>query len=367
MKKRMLSIFLLVAVAFLSMAGCSGNPGETIGDPTGGTEPDYMQYYSGVLNEFYDVILNPDREYEPDGGKYGVAEAALGIGGDALSKIGYLLKDINGDKIPELLIGSTEENEWDYTANELYAVYSLRDSKPVFVLEGRSRNAYALMEDDRIYNGGSNGAIYRIFGVYKLSTDAKLMCKEFYFSYEKDESFEDIGFYYNTTGQYDKAYAQELDISQEEFAQKEDDFAAETISLEFTPFSAYEKTGSEPVNGTTPEEPVSNKICGSWICNSQAGDGSSFVLFVDILSDGSAVYRCGPPQSEIMVDCRGNWDFDEESMTLSLDLVDMYEGFAFKGEYKAKADGNNLSLEHIGGDAFLFGTEGKTFVFAKRD
>lgn len=147
------------------------------------------------------------------------------------------------------------------------------------------------------------------------------------------------------------------------------------------PADTDETSGTEIGNGTEisgdetgeegePDEPelIIDSVpafCGTWICNYQGTDGNRWVLFVDLLEDGTASYKCGPPESEFMVDCQGTWKLNEEEHIV-LDLVDTYEGFPFVGEYNWEVADGTLSISSIIGHAFIYDTEGKTFVFIKR-
>lgn len=357
---------LFLILTLVCLAGCGSKATvEPTAEPT--IEPtaepvNYMEVYDGVIQEYYNVIKNPDAYDDQEEGKMGVIETAHYLGDSALSEIGYLLRDINGDEIPELIIGSSDDG---YTANTIYALYTIKDNNPSFVLEGRSRSSYALMEGNSLFYCGSNGAAYRLFGEYKLGKDGELVCCDFNFSYEKNNNLEDIGFYHNTTGVYDKSKAEEMKITDDEFWGMEEKLAKKTAKLKFTPFSEF-KPMNEP-EATVAPEPTANPtadFCGTWRCNSKTSDGSNWVLEVGILADGSASYKCGPPQSEWMVDYIGNWSANGENITLT--MRDRYEGDNFSGVFKASRSGGSLSLQHLSGDSFLYGTEGKTFVFSAK-
>lgn len=117
----------------------------------------------------------------------------------------------------------------------------------------------------------------------------------------------------------------------------------------------------EPTEAPEPEIPA---FCGSWRTVAGAGDGTKFVLEVYINADGSARYLAGPPESEFMVDAKGSWTVADD--TITLDLYDTMEGFAWCGTYKWAMESNGLALTHISGDAFLYGTEGTTIVFGRK-
>lgn len=83
--------------------------------------------------------------------------------------------------------------------------------------------------------------MYSIFSSNTIALDGtKLDCVDCYFTFPKDESFEEIGFYHNSTGNADSIEgSEELDISDEEFWEMEEALGAQTQNLDFIPFSQY--------------------------------------------------------------------------------------------------------------------------------
>lgn len=64
---------------------------------------------------------------------------------------------------------------------------------PYLLIEGWSRNRCFLLEDGTFYTEGSGGAMYRILENDVLDVNAtQLSCKDYYFTKEKDESFEGV-------------------------------------------------------------------------------------------------------------------------------------------------------------------------------
>lgn len=360
MKKRVLALLLVFVFALTCFTACGGNTSEISNDADGGEggtpAVDYSKNYVSVLDEYHVLIANAERlDFIDD--RVGVIETAKALGEDALSGIGYLFKDINADGVDELLIGQSSAD--GYVKNDLFAVYTLIDGAPVFVTEGRSRNSYSLMENGELFNMGSNGASYSIFGTYALTEGAKLACTDFYFTYDKS-SYDDIGFFHNTTGVYEKSAAEELDMDSTAFFAISEGFGKKTIELDFMPFAEYTPSPDAPEAPV----PIVPAFVGEWKGTSRGYDGTNYALFVNLYEDGTAIYKCGPVQSEIMVDCHGTWSADDAGETIALALVDRIEGFSFNGQYKWSVN-SGLELTHVGGDAFLYGAEGRTFGFGK--
>lgn len=213
-------------------------------------EMDGTEIYKDILDEFYILIVNGAGEDIYFEGSDGVSEALWAMEVEnALDAIGYSIKDISGDGIPELLVGAMDNS---HSGKEIYAVYSCQNGTPICTLSGWSRSAYTSMGEGRFLYQGSGGAIYSIFGTYTLSPDGtSLICEDYYFTCEKDETFSEVGFYHNTSGEWDKDASEELNLSEEEFWKIQNDLAKQTERVELMPFSSYGVTGE-----STAEMPV---------------------------------------------------------------------------------------------------------------
>lgn len=196
--------------------------------------------YREVLDQFVELIESNDIENGFEGSS-GVQECMMGASAETvLEDVGYTIADYSGDDIPELIIGSVFEGENGSYINDIYALYTLVDGKPKLVFEGWARNRYCILEDDTIYNAGSGGAMYSMFGTYSLSKDGQsLVCKDFYFTYEKNDDLTEFGFYHNTTGEWDKNVSEELDITEEEFWKFEEDTYTKNKKLDLTSLADY--------------------------------------------------------------------------------------------------------------------------------
>lgn len=75
---------------------------------------------------------------------------------------GYLLKDLNGDGNDELIILPRSCLEYRDAEERgiLYAVYTMKNGKPIRVLDSWTRSRNYLCADGGIYNEGSDGASY---------------------------------------------------------------------------------------------------------------------------------------------------------------------------------------------------------------
>lgn len=214
---------------------------ETVGTADVGYN-EYNEIYSGVISRYYQLITGYSEEWEILDGEIGVLERITMLDtNDALETIGYTIQDISGDEVPELIIAAVSDStDGIHHGTDILAVHTIVDGTPKLSFEGWIRNNYLLLENNTLLNRGSGGAMYSIFGTYTLSKDGtSLTNNEYYFTCEKGETFDEIGIYYNTSGEWDKDISEELDISIDEFWEIYRGLAEGSVrSLELIPFSS---------------------------------------------------------------------------------------------------------------------------------
>jgi hypothetical protein len=197
-------------------------------------ETDYRDDYYALLEGFCELIEKQDDTVELQEGELGIYEAAQGIGDEAINKMGYVMTDMNDDGLVELLVGVFDKDVSAQTKNEIYAAYTHNGEQPVLLFEGRNRNAYSLLDGGTFFYSGSGGAAYAMFGEYALSAEGELVCKDYYFTYEKDANFTEIGFYHNTDGEWDPKVSEELDVSEDAFWEIWNALARNTAEIRHT-------------------------------------------------------------------------------------------------------------------------------------
>ncbi len=211
-----------------------------------------MNAYEAVMEQSCDVVYNGIG----DGTDYslvssGVMEVSSMERSELLQYLGYTFEDISGDGIPELLIGIIPDEDAEMPETQFFlGGYACKDGEPVCFLEGGARNVYEWLGDGRFFNYGSGGYAYSGFGTFHISEDgAELQCEEWYFSDTKDENSDEIAFYHNTTGEWDKAASEELDIDFDAFWELADKYDVELETMKLTPFADYPYTGpiSQPL------------------------------------------------------------------------------------------------------------------------
>ena len=225
---------------------------------------EYVVKYEDVLADVYAFISNIDNEVGPKEGFDGIWEAAKALDDEALSKIGYLLKDITGDDVPELLIGSFEKDDTAYTNNEIYLIYTLQGVKPEIVLYGWSRNSYSLKDDNSLFYQGSSGAALSAFGIYHISSDGEAVCDDFYFTYPNEYDMSVIEIFHNKTGIFYNEEGERLDMTLEEFWVLQEKMSKGTSKMEGSSFSKLDAKIIEKAN-EKPSIPGTDLLDGEWV------------------------------------------------------------------------------------------------------
>ncbi len=194
--------------------------------------------YIPVLDGVYNFIVNYDSSdysanYENPYYLEGVDESLSYADNpqDVLGRIGYELRDINHDHVDELLIGG---------GSVIDALYTIKDNEAVLVEESWSRNMYSLMPDDTLFYQGSGGAAYTLFGIYRLERDStELKAIDYYFSDYTDESQQEVGWYHNNTGSYEKDDSTLTDMTSDEAFNMIDRYTEDCVTFNPTYFADY--------------------------------------------------------------------------------------------------------------------------------
>ncbi|SCX89615.1 YARHG domain-containing protein [Lachnospiraceae bacterium XBB2008] len=198
---------------------------------------DYETVYAPILSEIKEVLTS-GYDYEKDYAyiSTGLMERCMYPEDDVLPEvIGYTYMDINGDDIPELLIGENDGYEYDDTqyVSYIYSGFTIIDDEPVLFLEGWARNRYHWMGDGYFFNTGSGGAMNTIFGQGHLPPGGdSIEWDDFYFS-EEDMAIGGMAFFHNNTGSCDPGESERLNMSEHKFLRILNSYKCEPVSWTF--------------------------------------------------------------------------------------------------------------------------------------
>ena len=205
--------------------------------------------YQDILDNAYTVITNRGADIVQADEIFiydGIREAGIGRSTDeALAGIGYMLYDVDGNGIEELIIADMPENDGGLWDNRILLMYSLADDKPVLVIDGWARNRYYLLNDGTFYNEGSGGAAYTIFATYRMAADGiSIEVMDYYFSDYRDDSFKEYwlaegnwGWFHNTTGEWEKDKSEFMEFENDDVPwEMMENYLAQVKQLDLTFF-----------------------------------------------------------------------------------------------------------------------------------
>lgn len=147
---------------------------------------DYLASYDSVIDAYkklYQGAHTEDLEYIYAKGLSEMAGYAKGVG--------YALKDLDKDSIPELIIAGINPEE--AAEKMVFDLYTLKDGKPVNLATSRPRLRYYVRTDGTILSWGSNGAAYSYTTVYRIK-DSALETVELVFT-DLDEANSQLVYY----------------------------------------------------------------------------------------------------------------------------------------------------------------------------
>ena len=191
--------------------------------------------YDRILERSVEV-LSSGGDIETRDGEMGLLEACYGGTG-----VGYAVEDLTGDGVPELILGSLEDDT-------IFAVYTGDQGEPVLMLEGYCRNRCYYVGRGQFFCSGSASALNSILAAYTLSEDGlELVCEDFYFTDESADDRMDVSFFHNTSGVMDPDVSEQLDMDYDGFFAIEDKWMSQVRTIELTPFEVEYNAGTSVV------------------------------------------------------------------------------------------------------------------------
>lgn len=136
---------------------------------------------------------------------YDFSTALMSSGDDETQ--GYLIEDIDGNGIDELIFLENRNNpddEWDGIIYEMYTTYN---GKPVRVLKGWERSRYFLCENGTLANEGSSGAGNSNYSYFTFEESKLHLVESVIYDGMKDA---DHPWFYSTESEYDAENAEPI-------------------------------------------------------------------------------------------------------------------------------------------------------------
>ncbi len=151
--------------------------------------------------------------------------------GCLLFQVGYMLYDIDGNGIDELIIAENITNGLNYMV-----IYTMDEGEAVCLIGGWPRNRIIILQDGMIYNEGSSGAADSEYSSYQFANNGtELKIVDHYF-------FTEEGAFYNTDEGKEKLDSRRVDKTDiENFQEKMNSQPA--LQLKLTSFIEYENLG----------------------------------------------------------------------------------------------------------------------------
>ena len=135
---------------------------------------------------------------------------------------GYLLRDVDGNGVPELLVGNMAADD----GGIVHAMFTLVDNDPTFVFYSWARNRYYLTGSGEIYNAGSSGAMDSEYYVCSVSGT---ILKPLYGCFTSDKG--GYGGFYTVSGG-DRYSGSAREVSPEEFSRTLETMEASILPLD---------------------------------------------------------------------------------------------------------------------------------------
>ena len=158
--------------------------------------------------ELLDVIAKGLKEGFPEGklDELGMTASVFYTGDKSYEILGYLLKDLDGDGVEELLIGenaadgSGPDTGWD---SIIYDMFAIRGGELVHIFDGWERNRYYLCENGAVANEGSSGAAYSSWEFFTYK-NGELKLIESIFT-DEDAQFQSHWYHFDKPSYEDKS------------------------------------------------------------------------------------------------------------------------------------------------------------------
>ena len=192
---------------------------------------DIIYKYKELVDEgadYYDII-GEDYPYETNENCSLCYSVAIG---DTSGEIGYLISNLDGDGVSELVIGVCDDSF-------VIDVYTIRDGNVVRILDSGERYSSFYCGDGFFYQAGSSGAAYYSCTLYRIISGGATFFETIYT--EPEDVFDGNSatlYYYSDINLFDPENATE--ISEDEYNEKWNEYSSKCCNLTgLTPLSEY--------------------------------------------------------------------------------------------------------------------------------
>lgn len=204
---------------------------------------DYLRSYALVMDGLYDYAVKGQDDKLVNEGMNVIREIVEIYQRDSASMIGYTLKDFNGDGVPELVLGRTEQHKGaGYYGSDIYSVYTLVNGKPLRSFEGWRRNRLQLLSGSRLFLQATDGAAYSVLAAYKIAPTGEPECLDYYFTAPQNGG---LAYYHNTSGSNDRNASKRLNMTEDAFEELRNEYMNDVTMLELIPVENYHKQGAK--------------------------------------------------------------------------------------------------------------------------
>ena len=172
-----------------------------------------LDKYAAAVHENWDFEKKTEKGVYIDVNEYG-----------QMIKLGYMLKDLNGDGVSELIIGASDDGYGSKLALDLYTISKGKLQK---LSEAGPRERHFITSDGCLFIEGSAGAANSVASICRIEGSGVITLEEI----ESNDGSCTRTFYDSSSGER-KTHT----ISQSEYNSYFDDFKAHVIKLKLTPF-----------------------------------------------------------------------------------------------------------------------------------
>lgn len=118
--------------------------------------------YDALIAEAQDVLENFDPLTDESGNRF----SGVIYRNQDYETLGYILRDLDGNGVEELIFGENGENGWD---GIVYDLYTIVDGQVVHIFDGWERNRYYLCENGCIANEAAYSGFEFLYAYYAYS------------------------------------------------------------------------------------------------------------------------------------------------------------------------------------------------------